>query len=472
MKSEFKVGLFFLIGLLSLLYLTFRVKDLQSWRERGYPLYGYLKDATGLSIGAKVKMQGVDIGILKGLQLEGTRVKVAMMIKPSIQVPADSNISIGQDNMLGGRYLRIIPPSNPTKLYSENYCKTHQCLLTHYTPVASIEDVLNNVNRAVTQVREILGKINRTLDQNATRNLQVTIANVKEASAQLKELLTALNKKAPGVLENADSLITTYKRTGQILNRKLPKLLSKLDWLFTSANQVLRTIDRNISTLAGEYKKVGKNFNLILTENRKNIKGTLKGAEEFFAEGGKSFKKLDKFLGSFTKSVLDVQIGGDYYGNDGFYRTYADLTYIPRPTKYYIFSVVNSRDYSSWNKIGKDEDRFLISAQLGKRYGDWLIRGGVIENTGGVGLDYFHWKDRLKLSGELFDFNGDNDLRGKRANLRLFGRYLFLKHLYIRAGVDNTLNPEARNFFVGAGIKFQDNDLKSIAVGGASSFLK
>jgi phospholipid/cholesterol/gamma-HCH transport system substrate-binding protein len=467
MKTEFKVGLFFLLGIASLLYLTFRVKDVQNWKEKGYPLAGVVNDATGLSIGAKVKMQGVDIGTLKGMELNGTKVVLKMVIKQGVKVPVGSKITLGQENFLGGKYVRIIPSEEHT------YYKPGSTI-AQYLPSASMEDVLNNVNKAVTEVRVILKKINdQILDANTTRNLRLTIANVKDASLQLKELLGALNRKVPGVLDNANSLISTYKKTGQILNARLPRILAKVDRLMGSADRVMGTIDRNISSLAGEYKKVGENLNIILTENRKNIKGALNSAQSFFAEGGKSFKKLDKFLGGFTKSVLDVQIGGDYYGNDGFYRSYADLTYIPKPTKYYMLSVVNTRDYSSWEKVKMDsKDRFLISAQLGKRYGDWLIRGGIIENTGGVGLDYFALKDNLKLSGEIFDFNSDNDVRGKRAHLRFTGRYLFLKHLYLRGGVDNLLNDDARNFFIGAGIKFQDNDLKSIAVGGASSFLK
>jgi len=463
---EFKVGLFLLIGLLSLLYLTLRVKDLQSWREGGYTLYGYATDVTGLNPGSKVKMQGVAIGYLKGFELNGTKVLLTLAIQPGIKIPKDSNLTLGQDTMLGGRYIRIIPSQNPD-FYPPG------ATIPNFTPSASIETVLNNVNGAVSQIRTLLTKIDKTLDKTTLNNLKTTIANIKDGSENLKELLATLNQKVPNVVDNlnrvlnhADYLVGTYTKTGQILNQKLPSILE-------NANRLIGTLDRNVTSLAGEYKKVGENINSILTENKGEIKGAIVSAKEFFAEGGKSFKKLDKFLGSVTKSVLDVEIGGGYFTKDKFARTEATLTYIPRPTKYYIFSVINSRDYSSWQKVATDnKDRFLISAQLGKRYGNWLLRGGIIENTGGVGMDYFAFKDSLKLSGELFDFNGDNDVRGTHPHMRVAGRYLFLKHLYLQTGVDNLLNPKTRNFFVGAGIKFQDNDLKTIAVGGASSLLK
>ena len=101
-----------------------------------------------------------------------------------------------------------------------------------------------------------------------------------------------------------------------------------------------------------------------------------------------------------------------------------------------------------------------------------LLRGGIIENTGGLGFDYFLNHDKVKLSGEIYDFNAVNDVRGSNPHLTLKGAYLYLKHIQFIGGVDNILNANARKFFLGVGVKFKDNDLKTILSGGASSFLK
>ena len=100
-----------------------------------------------------------------------------------------------------------------------------------------------------------------------------------------------------------------------------------------------------------------------------------------------------------------------------------------------------------------------------------MVRGGIIESTGGVGVDYFAAKDKLKMSAEVYDFSAQNDVRGNKAHAKVSARYRLLKHVDLIAGYDNFLSKKAANVFGGVGISFVDDDLKYV-VGGASSFVK
>ena len=51
------------------------------------------------------------------------------------------------------------------------------------------------------------------------------------------------------------------------------------------------------------------------------------------------------------------------------------------------------------------EDTVAISAEVGFRLGHWIGRAGLIENAGGVGLDYLTLKDRLRSRREIWDFD-------------------------------------------------------------------
>jgi phospholipid/cholesterol/gamma-HCH transport system substrate-binding protein len=100
-----------------------------------------------------------------------------------------------------------------------------------------------------------------------------------------------------------------------------------------------------------------------------------------------------------------------------------------------------------------------------------MVRGGIIESTGGVGIDYFAKNDKIKASFDAYDFSAQNDVRGDKAHLKASVRYRLLKHVDLVAGYDNFLNKKAANVFGGVGVTFVDDDLKYM-VGGASSFLK
>jgi phospholipid/cholesterol/gamma-HCH transport system substrate-binding protein len=171
-----------------------------------------------------------------------------------------------------------------------------------------------------------------------------------------------------------------------------------------------------------------------------------------------------------NKSQIVVDISTSYMTRDDDYTTTANIAYLPNPTKYYILGLTSRKNYSELNP--KDESKIYINAEIGKRYDNILLRGGIIESTGGVGVDYFTHKDKVKLTAEVYDFNSENDIRGDNPHLNLKATYLYLKHLQFIAGIDNILNVDAREFFLGVGVKFKDNDLKPLLSGGASSFLK
>jgi phospholipid/cholesterol/gamma-HCH transport system substrate-binding protein len=243
--------------------------------------------------------------------------------------------------------------------------------------------------------------------------------------------------------------LAKLNKTGDILNAKLGP-----------------TID--------EYKKLGENANSILSDNKEGIKSTIAAANEFFDSGSKGLKKIDEFLSSAVKSQIEVEFNSKFITKESNSKSYAQFSYLPTPTKYYILGITSSKDYSDLTKINKkhEDNKLYLSAEYGKRFNNLLLRGGIIENTGGLGIDYFMLNDKLILSSEIYDFNAVNDVRGNNPHLNLAAKYIYLKHLEFLAGVENVLNSKALSAFLGLGIKFRDNDLKTVIAGGATSFLK
>ena len=487
---EIKVGIFVLLGIISLLILTFQVNSLDNFNKKGYTLYAILSDASGLNKKAKVKLRGVNIGNVESLELIDRGVKLKLFIKEGVKVPKNSVVTLSQDNFLGGRFLKIIP-SNSYDYYNENE------IITNHLDVASMDDVMSNINSAVDGLKVLISKLNNTLDDKAVINIKDTISNIKDSSVILKSVLESTNKKLPLLLDNANELVLEYKKagtilnselpillnktqtlitkfnkTGDILNNKLPSILNKTDTLVAKFNKTGDVLNSKLDKLMNEYIKVGENVNELLYDNKYGIKEAIKGANEFFVSGADSFKKIDNYLSSVQKSQILVDIESNYMIDDDYFKTSALISYLPNPTKYYIFGVTSTKEYSDLTKIDKNKNKILVTAEYGKRFDNLLIRGGIIESTGGVGVDYFLDKDRVKLSGDIYDFNAINDVRGNNPHLTLKARYLYLKHIQFIGGVDNILNQDARKFFLGVGVSFRDNDLKTIIGGGASSFLK
>ncbi len=465
MKNEIKVGLFVLIALASILFLTFEIKSFNNLKKEGYPIYAVIKDASGLTNKSRVKFRGIKIGVIDSMQLMRNEVKLKLLINKNVKIPLGSIVSIAQDNMLGGKYLEIIP-SNSNKYYKAN------SVIKNYLPSSSIADVMTNINEAVNKVKILIDKLNKTLDKNTTRNIQITMANIKDTSVLLKNIMKNADKKLPILLNNANKLVLTYKQTGDIIKQKLPSILNKTDSLMYKLNNISDILKVKLVALSNQYIKLGQNANKILKDNQKGIKKTVSAAKDFFANGSESFNKINKFIGGMQKAQIGVDIYSDYMARNNYFKTTANIAYRPTPTKYYILGVTTTKDYDSKYTANSNKSKTLINAEIGKRYYNLLVRGGIIESTGGVGADYFMNNDKIKFSGEIYDFNSVNDYRGSNPHINLRASYLYLKHLEFLAGIDNLINTNARTFFLGLGIKFKDNDLKTLLSGGATSLLK
>ena len=157
--------------------------------------------------------------------------------------------------------------------------------------------------------------------------------------------------------------------------------------------------------------------------------------------------------------------------NDASMKTTAGIIYLPNPETYYMIDIISMDDYSEAGVLPglHDESETYISAQYGKRFDNLLLRAGLIESTGGFGIDYFSDNDRLTFSADAYDFNAVNDVRGENSHLRVGVRYRMLKHLEFFGGWDNFANSESQTLYFGVGMRFIDNNLKYV-LGSASSF--
>ena len=467
MRVETKVGIFIFLAILSMLYLTFQVKTLSDFNKKGYTLYAYINDASGLEKKAQVKLRGVKVGKVEDLELDGNVVKLKLLIKKGVKIPVGSEITLTQDSMLGGKYVKIIPSDN-TVFYSKNE------IIKKYLTATSLDDLMNNVNSAVDDIKVLIAKLNRTIDNKSINNFHQILANVNAASLNLKELLKITKTKLPVVIDNANKLVLTYNDIGVKIDKKIPSILHKADTLLAKLNKTGNILNKKLPSTIDEYKNLATTANNILKDNNTSIKDAIASANDFFVSGKEGFKKIDKLLSSVTRSQVKVEFNDKYMMKDGYSKTYAQIAYLPTPTKQYIVGVTSSKDYSKLSRVNQNhtKDKIYISAEYAKRFDNLLLRGGIIESTGGVGIDYYLNQDRFILSSEIYDFNAVNDVRGNNPHLNLAAKYIYLKHLEFLTGIDNILNSKATSFFLGMGIKFGDNDLKTLLAGGATSFLK
>lgn len=110
---ELGTGLFVLLGLSALLFLTTQTSDLGSYLSTaGYSVTARFDNVGGLAVRAPVTMAGVTIGRVEGIEFDSLQFQaiVTFRIGPSYdQIPEDSDASILTSGLLGGQYIGLNP---------------------------------------------------------------------------------------------------------------------------------------------------------------------------------------------------------------------------------------------------------------------------------------------------------------------------------------------------------------------------
>ena len=203
-----------------------------------------------------------------------------------------------------------------------------------------------------------------------------------------------------------------------------------------------------------------------INEGRGTI-GKLVNDDETVRNLNEGLTGLNRYVNKAEQFRTFLSYRGEYLFEKSNAKSYLDLRIQPNEDKFYILGIVSdprgkrtTRDYITNGVTTRteewDRDGLLFNLQIGKRYRDLVLRGGLIESTGGFGIDYFALNDKLKFSFEAFDFSSD-----RRAHLKTGVEYRLLKHLYLTAGWDDFISDQDnRSFYGGFAIRFEDDDLK------------
>lgn len=106
-KLELVVGVFVLVGLGCLAYLSIKLGKLEVIGGDNYVVEAEFTSASGLKSGASVEIAGVEVGRVKGIALQADRAMVALAIQNGVKLYSDSIASIKTRGIIGDKYVAL-----------------------------------------------------------------------------------------------------------------------------------------------------------------------------------------------------------------------------------------------------------------------------------------------------------------------------------------------------------------------------
>ncbi len=519
--SEIKVGIFVLIGIIILAYMSLKVGKFDFGKPEGYEIIAYFDNVSGLNTDVPVEIAGIEVGRVKEIVLDQGKAKVSMRISYDTSIPSDSTASLRSRGLMGDKFIEIAlgSPESPSLKNGEKvvHTRTPADIDQAVNKIGEVAGDISKVSKAlgnalggeqgqgdIRQVLENLKKGTETLSRIITENenninsllknlnqfskdlegisqankahINRIIIDLKQSTAQLRESTSTFNNIAKKMERGEGTLgrLINDPSTLEELNQTLAHLKSitqKIDsgegtlGRLISREDTGKGLDETVDSLKSISKKIdsGKGTLGRLINDEKiaeNLEDTLHGINDYFT-------KTDAF-----KFDVDFHIEQLTRHND--IKSYLNLKIQPKADKYYLLGIVSDPsglETTTDTRITQspggtrtiheektEKDKLKFNAQIAKRYYDLVLRGGIIESTGGVGIDYYLLDDRLKLGIEAFDFSSDSD---EKTHLKGYADFSFFKYLYLTAGFDDFISDQGESsFFIGAGLTFRDDDIK------------
>ncbi|MFP4284019.1 MAG: outer membrane lipid asymmetry maintenance protein MlaD [Desulfovermiculus sp.] len=115
---ETSVGVFVLVTLLCVGYLTIQLGELDFLRTDTYPVKARFNSVSGLKVGNEVQIAGVSIGKVENIELESDRfvAVVTMSIDQDVTLSDDSMAAVKTSGLIGDKYISISPGGSGMEL--------------------------------------------------------------------------------------------------------------------------------------------------------------------------------------------------------------------------------------------------------------------------------------------------------------------------------------------------------------------
>ena len=453
----------------------------------------YFRDASGLGKRSRVQTAGIPVGEISDIVLEGDRAKLTLKVRTDLGLRENASILKRSESFLGDYLLDIQPGSPPAPLLPEGG------VIRNVIDAQGIQSLFDSLSLITGDIQSVTRALRDTLGGDAGQaSLQAIVRNLTELSSLVETTARSSQSSIASILENVREVSGDVRSAtrGQDQNVKeimenVRTITSDVRTLISEVKGTVQGTQREGAGIESTLAKLDRTLENLaqVTQDIRDGKGPLGKLIEDERTGqqvNEAVQGASDYVTRLTTLKTELSLSSVYLFNQGSSRNEIDLKIIPRPDKYYLLGLVDdprgdqSIQYVVRNPPGLYEPalqkltitdyKLKFNAEFAKRYYFATFRFGIIESTGGVGVDLNFLDDAIALKTDIFNF-GNQALRYPR--LRVTANFTLFQHLFLSGGVDDLFNPPVRStldnrliygrdFFLGAGIVFTDDDLKAI----------
>ena len=458
-----KIALFFIIlGVCGGAYIIASADNLSDFNTREYETI--VADATGLTTRSKIYQAGVVVGKIKSITLSENEAILRIALLKDLQVREGAVLSRRSSSILGTSVLSLEPGNISSPVVSPGG------RLKASRESGDLSELMGTVQDMSGQISQLL----YDFQQNQLALLSISLETFNSIAKKLDDRTEAELDRVSRILE---AIVVIIEEIGygqgnisQAIhdNQIYSSVLTSARGIETAVLKLQEALDTinsagtNIGSAAEGIGIAAVSINDVVLSAGEVIDSASLIVNQAAGLG----VQVDSFA-NYNVMSSSAQAGASIRlipsSNDRWYRVGVSSA----PNGYNTRTVTQTMTDGVPVIIDTtvtDHSTFLIDAEIARTFGILTIRGGLIETTGGIGLDVqpLKW---LGISGEVFNFRSGEmpNLRGTVTIYPFFNPDSDMpwNWIYIKGGVNNSLT-SARDFFIGAGLRFADREVKGL----------
>lgn len=479
-------------------YLLFQYTSERMSGGKGYRVYGLFHNALGVYEKTRVLSAGLRVGQVEErvLDQETGKAKVFLRIDPEIRLYENAAIGKKSASLLGEYYLDI-DPGTPFAMKDGKKVEIPRLKegdrIMFVTEPAEMGEIMDSVSTILPVLKAILEDVKgltsgpiKDIANNANEMIERNSVVVERLLGRMDEIAATVE----GITKSEADDVKVALRNVREITEGIKGLVGTTQGQVSGAGEDLRSslqkLQRSVDSLDKSLNHVEK-----ITGKMADGEGTVGHllADDTVA---KNLDSITDDVSSITHGISRLQtivgLRTEFNYLAGQFKNYLAITLMPRPDKFYLIEVVDDpRGSRTKSQVSVDSSKdgnysattittteaLRLTFQLGKRIGPVAGRFGIKESTGGIGVDLYLFDDRLMLSADVFDMRSNQYPRfAGRAYLAVYKRMV-----YLLGGVDDVFNNVktqglaggTTDWFFGAQLVFNDEDLKSLLLFGGGS---
>lgn len=255
-SNETKVGALTAIAI-TVLILGFNF--LKGKGVSGKEVYAVFPNVDKLVVSNPVFINGLQVGKVTNLQEKDKNMSgivVTIALTKDLNIPRNSVATLSSE-LLSNTAINVFLGNGTNYLKEGDTLRTERSLALTDRLQKSIDPAIDNINKTLLSLDDVLQKLNTILDPNTRNNLQGIIANMATSSRSLEQLLNTETGMLAKSINNMHTITVGFARNGPKIDSTLSNLQVATDKLSKAKiAEAIESLQRTMARLESGIAKI------------------------------------------------------------------------------------------------------------------------------------------------------------------------------------------------------------------------